>query len=202
MQHFNHAHIFDDFRAARLRAFGQGEGDFFWNHFSVVGQPSRAEHVVNAEQRPFFFGRPGADQLHLDPEPLRHGSRAAQLRQTVLGPRDDEAADFFPADGMAGFLFQTRIKFGAVFIDPGHAVGSAEAANQSGGVPRRAAGQLVLFQQHDVLPSEFGEMIGNAAPDDATADDDDFGFGGRRNVHNRERILRTRRFSTMPGFGE
>src|SRR5205823_11136540 len=97
--------------------------------------------------------------------------------------RDDEAAHLLPADRMAGFLFQTSVKLGAVFIDFGHAVGRAKAPDQSGGVPGGAAGNFVLFEQHDIRPAEFGEVIRNAAANDATADDDDPGFFGKIGIH-------------------
>ena len=100
------------------------------------------------------------------------------MNQAFFGSRDDEAADLFPTDVMTGLPFQTGIEFGAVFVDLGHAVAGAEATDQSGGVPGGSAGKLVLFKQHDIFPAEFGQMIGDAAPDDTATDDDDFGLCG------------------------
>src|SRR3954466_4461953 len=42
-------------------------------------------------------------------------------------------------------------------------------------VPGRAGGQLRAFDEHEVVPAAFGQMIGDAGADDAAADDDDLG---------------------------
>ena len=85
---------------------------------------------------------------------------------------------------MAGFLFQAGVEFGAVFVDPGHAVGCAEASDEPGGMPRRATGELVLFQQQDIFPAEPGQMISDAAADNAAPDDDDRGLDGEKGIHD------------------
>ena len=102
---------------------------------------------------------------------------------------------------MAGFLFQPGVKSGAVFIDFGHAIGRAKTTNQTGSVPGGAAGQLVLLEQHDILPAQFGEVIRDAAANNATADDDDFGFFGRSAVHNRNGVYGRAAVSQCPVLG-
>ena len=44
-------------------------------------------------------------------------------------------------------------------------------ADQPGGMEGRAGGQLRALQQHDLAPAAFRQMIGDAAADDAAADD-------------------------------
>src|SRR5204862_910415 len=95
----------------------------------------------------------------------------------------DKAAHLFPADRVAGFLFQTGVKLGAVFIDFGHAVRRAETADQPGGVPRGAAGQLVLFEQHNLLPAQLRKVVRDAATDDTAADDENSAFGWQLGIH-------------------
>ncbi len=41
------------------------------------------------------------------------------------------------------------------------------------------AGQLLAFQQHDVRPAQFRQVVGDGTADDAAADDDDAGMGGQ-----------------------
>ena len=147
-------------------------------------QPRRAQHVVRAQHRPFCFGRFRRDQLRLDAEPFRHRGGAAQLNHAVFGARDDEAAHLFPAGGMAGLPFQTGVKFGAVLVDPGQRAGGAQASDQSGRVPGCAAGQSILLQQHDLIPSELSEMIRDAATGNAAANNDDSGLSGQRGIHD------------------
>jgi hypothetical protein len=112
----------DEFRAARLRAFRQSERDLFGNHISVVRQPRRAQEIVDTQQGPFGLCLLRADHLHLDTEPFAQGFCAAKLDHEILGFRDDQAANLFPADGMAGFLFEPGVKLGAAFVDLGEAV--------------------------------------------------------------------------------
>ena len=45
-------------------------------------------------------------------------------------------------------------------------------------VPRGAVGELVLLEQHHVGLAHRRQVIGDAAPDDAPADDDDACSGG------------------------
>jgi hypothetical protein len=40
-------------------------------------------------------------------------------------------------------------------------------------MPGGTAGQLTFLNQYHILPSHFGEMIGGAATDNTTADDND-----------------------------
>ena len=201
MKHVEHPHVFEHRGAACPGAFGQRESDFFGNHLAIVRQPRRAEQVVHPQQRPFFPGGFGTDQLHFDAEPFRHGGGAAQLRHSFLRLCDDQAAHLFPADRVAGFLFQTGVKLGAVFIDFGHAIGRAKTPDQTGGVPGGAAGQLVLLEQHDILPAEFRKVISDTAANNATADDDDLGFFGRSAVHNRSGVYGRAVFSQYPVLG-
>jgi hypothetical protein len=63
--------------------------------------------------------------------------------------------------------------------EPRHVVGGAELADETGGVPRRAAGQLPPLEQHDIAPAEARQMVCRAATDDAAADDDDTRLGGK-----------------------
>jgi len=43
--------------------------------------------------------------------------------------------------------------------------------------------ELQTFQQHDIAHTALGQMVGDAAPDDASADDDDAGLCGQ--IHGR-----------------
>jgi hypothetical protein len=52
---------------------------------------------------------------------------------------------------------------------------AAQLPDQTGGMPGRAAGEAALFEQHDIRPTELGQVIGNRAADNAAADNDDAG---------------------------
>ncbi len=49
----------------------------------------------------------------------------------------------------------------------------AQLADEAGGVERRAAGQLVAVEQHDVALAELREVVGDRGAADAAADDHD-----------------------------
>ena len=40
-------------------------------------------------------------------------------------------------------------------------------------MPCCPAGQLLAFQQHNIIPTDFGQVIGNGAADNAAANNDD-----------------------------
>ena len=50
-------------------------------------------------------------------------------------------------------------------------------------MPGGTAGERVLFEEDDVLPTEPGEMVSDAGADHAAADNNDFGFGGKGHGH-------------------
>src|SRR5262249_33554559 len=103
-----------------------------------------------------------------------------ELNHPLLARCDDEAADLFPADGMAGFLFQAGVKPGALLVDTSHARSRPKASDHSRGMPGRAATDLVLLEQHDVLPAHQREVVGDTGAGDASADDDDTRFRRER----------------------
>ena len=53
-------------------------------------------------------------------------------------------------------------------------------------VPGRAGGELVLLQHDHVRAVVAREVIGGRAADDAAADDDDLGVGGKVFAHSGE----------------
>src|SRR5439155_26199439 len=118
-------------------------------------------------------------------------------RHAFLRLCDDKAAHLFPADRVAGFLFQTGVKLDAVFIDFGHAVRRAKTADQPGAVPRGAASQLFLLQQHNLLPAQLRKVVRDAATDDTATDNDDSAFGWQLGIHW-DGSLRAKHFFTMP----
>ncbi len=124
-------------------------------------------NIIHAQERPFFESSFRADQMRFDAEQFGHRHRATQLNHAVLGFCDDQAADLFPSHRMSRFPLQLRVKLDRVLVNPGHAVAGAEAAHQSGRVPRCSASELALFQQNNVFPTEFGEMVRDAGANDA-----------------------------------
>ena len=75
----------------------------------------------------------------------------------------------------SGLGLEGREQVGRVLRQPGQVARRPQLADQAGGMPRRATCQLPALQQHHVRAAALGEVVGDAAPDDAAADDDDSG---------------------------
>ncbi len=77
---------------------------------------------------------------------------------------------------LLGLGFQVGEQVGGVLGQPGEVASRPELADQPGRVPRRATRELLAFEQHDIGAITLGEVVGNAASDDAPADDHDTGM--------------------------
>ena len=95
-----------------------------------------------------------------------------------------EAAALPPAGGETGFRFQRRIQLDAVAAHARLVAIGAQLPDQAGCMPGGAAGELALFQQHDVRAAQLGEVVGGAAAGDAAANDDHLGMGWNGSIHN------------------
>ena len=108
------------------------------------------------------------------PKHASHRRAALQLLEALasVGATLTEPA-LLEAGGLAGLGLERGEQVGGVLRQPGEVVGGAQLADQPGGVPGGAAGQLPALEQHDVGHAAQGEVVGDAAADDAAADDDD-----------------------------
>ncbi len=70
-------------------------------------------------------------------------------------------------------LLEAAVEVDGVHVHPGERRVGAELADEPGGVERRAAGQLVAFEEHDVGLAKLGQVVGDARAAEAAADDDD-----------------------------
>ena len=165
------ARLLEDPGARRPRAPGQGLGEVGGIGLAVAGKPDGANEVIGAHHRPFPAGDFGRDHLGLDAEGARQGGRAAQQDHAVLRTRHGQAAAPLPARRQPGFRLQHAVQLGAVLDQPGHVVVGPELPDQARRVPRGAAAQASLFEHHHVVPAQLGQVVGDAAADDAAADD-------------------------------
>src|SRR6266446_6723321 len=118
--------------------------------------------------------------VRLDPCVAAERDGPAELRHARRAPGDAEAAHLLPVGAHAGLGLEPRVELGAVADEPGHRARAAEAADEPGGVPGRAARELLALEQNDVTPAELDQVIGDAAAGDAATDDDDAGLGHGR----------------------
>ena len=67
------------------------------------------------------------------------------------------------------------VQLDAVAAEAHHRRRGVELGDEAGRVARRAARQLALLEEQDVGPPGLGQVVGDAAPGDAAADDNDSG---------------------------
>ncbi len=146
---------------------------------AVTGQPDRPRQIGDLHERVELAGSLRADQLAFELIRLGGRGRPAQLHHAVRRPGDRDAAAPPEAGGQAGLLLEPGVQLGGVLDQPGAVLRGAELADQAGRVPGGAAGQLALLQQQHVGPAHPGQMVGDAGPDHAPADDHDPGAAGK-----------------------
>ena len=167
-----HLHVLDDRRAALARALGQRHGDVGRVALAVERQMHGADHVRDVEMRIHLLDFVGRNLAHVDVEGARQRGLPVDLVLALLGQRHGDRADLAHAGGDAGLGLELDVEVGRIFREPRHVLRAAQLADQPGGMPCRARGQLLALQEHDVGPAELGQMIGDRAAGDAAADDD------------------------------
>ena len=173
--------LFDDLHAAHARALGERHRQVGGVGLAVARDPDRAGEVVGAQDRKQLAGlAPALISSHSTPK-LR--ASASCLRKTIIRSRvrgDVDAAALLPAGRQSGLGLERRVQLDAVLAHPRHRPVRAHLADQAGGVPGRAAGELALLEDEHVLLAERGQVVGGRAAGDAAADDDDAGVARQR----------------------
>ena len=173
-QDADHRRRLEDAGAAPARALGQRLGGVGGIGLGVARQPQRSGEVVGAHRRPQPAGFAGGDDLGIHAEAPRRGRQAPDLLEAFAGAGHHKAA-IAPVSGrLAGLPLERGVELVAVAGEVGQGLAGAQARDEPGSVPCRAAADAVAFEQHDIRP-RLGKMVGDAAADDAAADDDGAG---------------------------
>jgi hypothetical protein len=111
--------------------------------------------------------------MSIDPHAATERGLAPEVFEDLRIGGDLEQADGVETGGEAGLLLEGRVEIARVLGDL-HARTRRETGShdETGGVPGRPGRQLVALEQHDVGPAALGQMVRDAASDDAAADDD------------------------------
>ena len=157
--HADHLDAFDDRRASLARALGQRHRQVGRIGLAVAGNPDRALQVVGAHHRKQLASALRADLLAVDAEAAGEGELAAQHLHALRRARDVDAAALLPSGRQAGLRFERCIELDAVLAHPRHVAVGTHLADQAGGVPGRATGELALLEQQHVLLAEPGEVV-------------------------------------------
>ena len=113
----------------------------------------------------------GRDELEGQAERLGPAGLAGQLLHPLDGRGQAQRAHLVPSGVVPGLGGQPAVEVGAVHHHPGQRDAAAELADQPGRVERRARGQLVPLHQHDVVPAQQRQVVGDAGPAHAATDD-------------------------------
>src|SRR5262249_8963831 len=175
-----HRRLLEDAHAAALGTLGERLRRVDRVGLPVLGKKDRADDVARLDQRVERRRLLRRQHLDLEAEAARHRGAAAQLLEALLRTGDAERTHLLEAGGLAGLLAEGAIEVGGVLCEARQVVRGAQLADQAGGVPGGAAGELAALQQHDVAAVPPRQMIGEAATDDAAADDDDPSLSRKR----------------------
>jgi hypothetical protein len=92
------------------------------------------------------------------------------------GSREANAAAAMEIDGLPRLGFERAVQVEAVLEEPDQVAAPDEPGAQARRVPGRAAREFVLLDEHHVAPAQLRQVIEQAAPRHASADDDDSRF--------------------------
>ena len=129
-------------------------------------------HVAEVlQQRMALADLVGADQVRLDADLGEHGVHVAVPVHFVVGAGQPDGAAAVPAGRQPGLLLKAGVQRHRLLVDLGHVQVADEVGDQPGRVPGRAGGQLALLQQDGVGPALVGQVVQQAHPHGAAADD-------------------------------
>ena len=164
-------------RTALPCALGQCQRDIGGVPLPIKWQVHTTCDALDVEMVVAVFDFVRRDFFDLDTKGPRHCRLSVQFFQTCRCERRSDRPNPLESGGNTGFRFKLAIEFLAVFGQFGHICRSAQLRNQARGVPSGARSQLLAFQKDNVLPAQFGQVIGNRAPHNAATDDDNTGSG-------------------------
>lgn len=80
-------------------------------------------------------------------------------------------------NGIFRILGQLFIQINRMRLKPHHSLVHAEICHLRRRMPGRATGQLIAFDQNDVVPAFLSEMVERRTASDSAADNHNFGTG-------------------------
>jgi hypothetical protein len=160
-----------DFGAALARTCRHGVRDVCRGHVAVShGQVAHLD-AEGLEMGMVFGNLVGANQVRLVADQLRHAVHLLEPLDFLVGNGQANAAAAVPRYRLAGQLFQFGIEQGAFMVNLGQVERADEVRALAGRMPGGAGRQFALFHQHHIAPAFLDEVVQQAHPHDAAADD-------------------------------
>ena len=163
--------LLEDARTAGPRALGERHRGVDGIGLPVAGDVDRALDARDIHQRIERLHLVQPDFVGLDAEAVAERGHAPDFGEPFVGAGDGQAALAAEAGRLAGFGLQRLVKADGIARELGQRGGRAELVDEARRVPRGAAGEMPALEEDHVAPPELGQVIGDAAPDDAAADD-------------------------------
>ena len=114
----------------------------------------------------------GATSSHVfDPDGLKRPVGRLQPLPTVRRRGDGNSAGHVHSDRLTRLLLDFAEKVDRIGLQHGHVRVRVQRMESAGRMPGRARRQNRSFNQRDVAPTKFGEMIEHGSAHDAAADD-------------------------------
>jgi len=132
---------------------GTDEVSLLYEGQQLLGLPRRQDRGLEAE-----IACPAVSQL----EPLH----------ALGGVGEQQPSRAMQAAGLAGDPLELVVQADGIALEFGDVRVAVQRVKPACRVPGGARRELITLDQYDVLPPRLRQMIENAAPDDAAADDD------------------------------
>ncbi len=168
-----HAIAQDDLRAAFLGSARIGMGSTVRVHVAFVRVVESSLKVRDVDDRAQLLDLFGRHQTRFHFHGFVHGALGLQHLPPLWRRRQADAAGHVHADALAALLLDLLIEADGIALQCGDIRIIVECVESRRRVPGGSCRQLRALDQGNVGPAELAEVIEDAGPDDAAADDDD-----------------------------
>ena len=161
-----------DLRAGQLGALHVGSRDAGRVDVALDPVVQRAYEVLRVHHREDVSRLGRRDHLEVHPEVAASGDGHPQEVHPVLGVGQHQPAAQVDGAALAGDLLDLLVEVDGVLLEPRDVRVAVQGVHAAGRVPGGTGGELATLEEDDVLPAGLGQVVQDARPDDAAADDD------------------------------
>ena len=163
----------DDLRAQVARALCQRLGQLRRIDIAVIGIVQAAGQIVRFEEGITLLQVGDGDHRDIEALVPAHADNPFELHHPVARMGKAQRPGDMIVHRIVDPLTQVAIQLRRIALHVHDRPACREGRHIAGGVPGRARGQLVLFQQHAIGPALERQMVEAGSADGAAADDDD-----------------------------